>query len=398
MISVSEALGRVLAESDRLPIQTVSLENAAGRVLAAEIRATHDSPPFDTSAMDGFAVRCEDVRKLPTGLPLQDEVIAGARGRMSLAEGSTIRINTGAPLPRGADAVIRVEDTRLSGGGVEFSLPVAAGQNVRRAGEDYKSGDCLLHAGRRLDARSVGLLASLGRARVPVARRPRAALLATGNEVLDPGEPMEFGKIYNSSRYALRAFFEGIGIEVHDLGTVGDSPAATREALAEGLRFDMLITTGGVSMGTHDFVRPGLLELGAREIFWKVKQRPGAPMFFARAGQTLCFGLPGNPVSVYVTALLYVRAAALRMQGVEEVALPWRRTRAGATFRKPAGLETYMRADASEGEATVAPSAGQGSHQFSALAASSGIVRIGEGIEEIRAGETVDYLDWGASF
>jgi molybdopterin molybdotransferase len=279
---------------------------------------------------------------------------------------------------------------------------------VRRAGEDYPSGATLLEAGRRLDPAAVGLLGSLGVARVRVAGRPKVALLATGDELLEPGEPMGYGRIYNSTRYALLPMLEAWGAEVQVLGRARDEAGATREALARGLEYDVLITTGGVSMGSRDLIRPTLLELGARELFWKVRQRPGKPIFAARresagGGGCLCLGLPGNPVSVFVTAVIYVRAALLRMQGAAGIELPWRGATASERFEKPAGLTVFARADwagmdaandAADGAAPrVKPGAAQGSHQFSALARCAGLVRLPEESGDIAPGESVKFLE-----
>lgn len=407
MIGVQAALDQLLAEVDAQPVQSTDLLNAAGRFLAEPVAAPRDAPPFDNSAMDGFAVRCADLAAAasdsPVVLPLHGEIIAGTGAAPKLEPGATLRINTGAPLPDGAQAVVRVEDVEIGEGNVKFFAPVPEGLAVRRAGEDFKAGATLLRPGRRIDSRCIGLLASLGLTRVPVARLPRVALLASGDELREPGEPLAFGQIYNSSRYALQPLLRSFGAEVHDLGKVGDTPEATREALGRGFEFDALITTGGVSMGTHDFIRPVLIELGARQIFWKVKQRPGRPIFIAKKDRTLCFGLPGNPVSVFVTALVYVRAALLRMQGATDVDLPWRPAVAAAAFKKKVGLTFFARADyagksVDAGLPALVPSAGQGSHQFSAFSSSAGLVRIPEDSGDVRPGQSVEFLEFDRLF
>lgn len=408
MLNVEEALERLLAEVEPLKEQLTGLLQCPGRMLSRAIDAPHSAPPFDNSAMDGFAVRAADLAHASAGVPVllphQAEVIAGAGQQTHLAPGKTIRINTGAPLPAGADAVVRIEDVELNGSLVSFTAPVSANQNIRRAGEDYKAGTRMLEPGRRLDPPAVGLLASLGIASVPVAAKPKVALLASGDELVDPGRPLGYGQIYNSTRFALLPLLASFGAEVHDLGRVGDDPAETRGRLAEGFAFDALITTGGVSMGSHDFIRTGLLELGAREIFWKVRQRPGKPMFIAKHGRTLCFGLPGNPVSVFVTSLLYVRAALLKMQGASDLSLPWRQATAAAPFKGTADLTTFSRANfASAADAHLAaprlvPSSMQGSHQFSALSAAAGLVRIPEGTLEIGAENPIDFLEFSRLF
>jgi molybdopterin molybdotransferase len=409
LVSVERAVELVLEAAGGMKMggESVELLAAKGRVLAETIRATHDSPPFDNSAMDGFAVRVGDLegatREAPVALAVQGEVAAGDGRERALEGGRAMRINTGAPLPKGAEAVARIEDVEIDGDCVRFFAPIEAGASVRRAGEDYRKGQALLAPGGRIDARTIGLLASLGRASVGVARRPRAALLASGDELVEPGSPLESGQIYNSNRYALQAMLEGFGAEVFDLGCVGDSAEATRRAVEKGFGFDLLVTTGGVSMGSRDYIRPALIEAGAEEIFWKVKQRPGKPLFFARKGGTLCFGLPGNPVSVFVTATIYVRGALLAMQGARDVELPWRRAVAGEAFEKRAGLSLFARAEFVEGgdrasPPRIKPSAGQGSHQFSAVAGSAGLARFGEASAGAAPGSDVEFLEFSRIF
>ncbi|MBI3734927.1 molybdopterin molybdotransferase MoeA [Candidatus Sumerlaeota bacterium] len=419
MISVSEGLDLLLAAVRPIGAELYPLRELSGRVLAESISASHDSPPFDTSAMDGFAVRADDLASAPVTLPIQSESNAGENVRQELASGKAIRINTGAPLPLGANAVVKIEDVKIEGGQVHFASPIAAGTAIRRAGEDYRKGSVLLRAGRRLDPAAIGLIASLGLAEVSIVRKPRVGLLASGDELVEPGQPLAFGQIYNSTRYALMPLLASFGAEVHDLGGIADSADATREAIRRGFEFDMLITTGGVSMGSRDLIRPTLLELGVEEIFWKVKQRPGMPLFAgikrdARASgatSTICLGLPGNPVSVFVTALVYARAALLRMQGAADCELPWRGAIAGAEFKKAPGLTVFARADyagnhesqpgaivppselAGGGLPVVVPSPAQGSHQFSALSSSAGIVRLEEDGSGAPKGTRLDFLE-----
>lgn len=401
MISVDEALQRVLGAAPSAARRQVSLRGGAGRFLAEDVAATHDSPPFDTSAMDGFAVRAADLRPAtkegPVKLTLAGEVNAGEERSFHLEAGSALRINTGAPLPAGADAVVRIEEVEVGENAVSFTAPVETGANLRRKGEDFAEGDRLLRAGRRLDAAMIGVLASMGRESIDVARRPTVALFSTGDELVEPGQPLPPGSIYNSSRFALIPLLEGFGAEVHDMGRIPDEESATRDALKEGLKFDFIVTTGGVSMGSRDFVRPVLLDLGVEEVFWKVKQRPGKPLFFGKREGCLVFGLPGNPVSVFVTALVYVRAALLRAQGAVDVELPWSRVQAGAEFRKNPGLTVFARANFTEQKEDdalprVVPAAAQGSHQFSGLAASDGIVRLEEAWDGVEPGRVMHFL------
>lgn len=399
MISVREAVEATIAAAPRPGTERVRVAEAAGRVLREEIRAPHDSPPFDVSAMDGYAVLARDLERAseaaPVALPVAGEANAGG-GATILEPGTALRINTGAPVPAGADAVVPVERVVARGDRVEFREPVAAGFAIRRAGEDYRAGRAMARPGRRLDPVGLGLLASMGLAEVEVARRPRVALLATGDELVEPGRPLGFGQIYNSTRPALAALLRAWGAEVADLGTASDEPGATRDALARGLEFDMLVTTGGVSMGSRDLVRPTLLELGAAEVFWKVAQRPGKPLFVARRAtdgrETLCMGLPGNPVSVVATAILYARAALLAMQGADFRAIPATRAIARADFRGAPGLTVFARA-IREADGGLVPASGQGSHQFAALAESDALAIVPPDRETVRAGEEIDAID-----
>lgn len=422
MIGVSEALERVLELSRPMPTQTAGLGQATGRYLADSVRARYASPPFDTSAMDGFAVRAGDLagaaESSPVRMPLAGEILAGQMASGPLPPGKVMGINTGAPMPAGADAVVPVEQTRnaggedatgtkgAGGGSVDILRAPEAGQHIRRAGEDYREGDTLLGPGRRIDSRATGLLASLGYAEVPVVRKPRVAVMSSGSELVQPGNPLEPGQIYNSNLYALADLLAGFGAEVHPLGVIPDTPEETRAALERGFGYDLLVTTGGVSMGTRDLIRPTLIELGAEEVFWKVRQRPGKPMFFARKADTLCFGLPGNPVSVMITAIVYLRPAILKMLGADRIELPWQAATAGADFAKKKGLTFFARADVVPGETPakngsqippiVIPSPGQGSHQLRSFAMAGGIVRLPEQSESIRAGVTVEFADLSA--
>lgn len=401
MIAVDEALQLVIGSARTLERRDLGLRDAARRYLARDVRASHDSPPFDTSAMDGLAVRAADLRSAspasPVLLPLSGESNAGAGVTPRLAPGSTIRINTGAPLPEGADAVVRIEDVSVEATGIRFVAPCVEGAHLRRRGEDFASGAVVLCAGRRLDPAAIGVLASLGLHRVTVVRPPRVALYSTGDELVEPGLPLPPGSIYNSSRYALVPLLEGFGAEVHDMGRLLDDLPITTRALERSLDFDVVVTTGGVSMGSRDFVRPALAALGADEVFWKVRQRPGKPLVFAARGGTLFLGLPGNPVSVFVTALLYVRAALLRLQGAADLALPWRTAVAAAPFRGARDLTVFTRANLvaggdRDGLPSLVPAPAQGSHQFSGLAASSGLVRLEEGVEAVAPGARLQFL------
>lgn len=326
MISVSEALATVLRDLPRLGDERVPLLRTHSRVLAESIVATRDVPPFRNSAMDGYAVQATDVagasRDRPVALRILEVIGAGSVPTHSVVPGTATKIMTGSPVPAAADAVVRVEDTTERDGSVLVQTPVRRGANVRDAGEDVRAGDSVLTAGRVLRPADIGLLASLGYADVAVMRRPRVAILTTGNELVEPGDPLGPGQIVNSNAYTLAAAVQDIGAEPVMLGIVRDQPEQIRAAFARGFTADVLLSTGGVSVGSFDFVRATLAELGYEERFWRVAQRPGKPLTFGLRQGTPAFGLPGNPVSSLVCFYLYVVPAVRTMMGMERIYLP----------------------------------------------------------------------------
>lgn len=347
MIGVREALGCVLQDVPRVGSEQVPLVAARGRVLAEPVHAGYDVPPFRNSAMDGYALRAEDVAGASADRPVRLEVVetigAGSVARRTVTAGTAIRIMTGAAMPDGADAVVRAEDTREAGGAVEVLAAVVPGTDVRHPGEDLRAGDRVLDPGRLLRPADVGLLASLGASRVSVSRRPRVAILATGDELVDVGQPLGPGQIVNSNAYALGAAVEEAGGEPVLLGIVRDDPAATRAAFAEAFRADLVLSTGGVSVGRFDYVRPILAELGYAERFWQVAQRPGKPLTFGVRGGTPAFGLPGNPVSALVCFYVYVRPALRAMMGLRAVHLPTVTATMAERVSKAANLTEFLR-------------------------------------------------------
>jgi molybdopterin molybdotransferase len=347
MISVRDALDRVLQGLPRLGGEQVALTAARGRVLAAAIQAPRDVPPFRNSAMDGYAVRATDTAGAGPDRALRLRVLetigAGAVASQPVRAGSAIRIMTGAPMPEGADAVVRVEDTREAGAEVEIRAAVAPGANVRHPGEDMRVGETVLEAGRTLRAADIGLIASLGLPMVRVARRARVAILATGDELVDVGEPLGPGQIVNSNAYTLAAAVEEAGAEPVCMGIVRDRPELIRAAFAEAVTADVVLSTGGVSVGSFDYVRPMLAEIGYQERFWKVAQKPGKPLTFGLCGRVPVFGLPGNPVSSLVCFYLYVLPALRTMMGFARVHLPSTAATLAETVKKAAGLTEFVR-------------------------------------------------------
>ncbi|MCB1957563.1 MAG: molybdopterin molybdotransferase MoeA [Rhodocyclaceae bacterium] len=331
MLTFEEALERLTAAGAPLSdIETVDLMAAHGRVLAEGLRSELFVPPHDNSGMDGYAVRSADIVSPGTRLPVTQRIPAGSVGS-ALAPGEAARIFTGAPIPAGADAVVMQEDCETSGDGVIVQSVPVKGQFIRFRGDDIKAGDVVLPQGTRLGAAEIGQAASIGIARIPVYRRLRVALISTGSELVSPGEPLPPGAIYNSNRYMLASVLTSLGCEVSDMGIVADTFDGTRAALraaADG--HDLIVTSGGVSVGEEDHVKPAVEAEGALEM-WKIAVKPGKPLSFGRVGAAAFVGLPGNPVSALVTFLMLVRPYVLRRCGVAEVA--------PRSIRLPAGFD-----------------------------------------------------------
>ncbi len=347
LLSFDEALARLLAGA-RPPAETEVVDTlaAGGRVLAQGQVSSLDVPPLDNSSMDGYALRCADVPAPGTRLRLAQRIPAGSVGA-PLAAGSTARIFTGAPIPPGADAVVMQELVEHHGGEVTINHVPHAGEWIRRAGEDIRAGAEILAAGSRIGPQQAGLAASVGLARLPLFRRVRVAVFFTGDELVMPGEPLPAGAIYNSNRYLLRGLLDRLGCEVTDFGIVPDKLDATRGVLREAAAgHDLIVTSGGVSVGEEDHVKPAVQAEGALEL-WKIAIKPGKPLAFGRVGAegrgASFIGLPGNPVSSFVTFLLLVRPFILRLQGVRRgdaagagAARRFRLAEAGSAPRVPA--------------------------------------------------------------
>ncbi len=323
MIPVEEALEIVLREAQALPAEEVALDDALLRVLAEDVASDLDLPPFDRAAMDGYALRAADVAGAPVALEIVGEVRAGQWPDLAVGPGQAVRIMTGAPVPPGADAVQPVESTQpLDEFRVTIRSAVPAGANVAPRGSEARAGTLLLSRGRVIDPAAVAVLASAGKARVRVARRPVVALLVTGDEIVAVSDTPAPGQIRNSNGPAVAAQARLAGATVRLLGVAPDRQDAIAEALRAGLSADVLVVSGGVSAGDYDLVEPALLGLGATFLFTKVAIKPGAPLVFGRRSGTLVFGLPGNPVSAQVTFDLFVRPALLKMQGARVLARP----------------------------------------------------------------------------
>jgi molybdopterin molybdotransferase len=387
LISIADARRRVLETVTRLGDEEVPLDLALGRVLAEEVTSAIDVPPFDSSGMDGYAL----IAGPESELQVIDEARAGHPASEALRAGTAIRISTGATMPEGANAVVPVE--RSEGGTGRVRVPeTEAGANVRRAGEDIRSGDTVLRAGTVLGPAELGVAASVGRASLRCARRPRVTVLATGDELTPPGEPLAPGRIYGSNGFALSAQVERAGAALTGSGTVPDTPDGTREAIHAALeRADVVIISGGVSVGPHDHVKDALHDLGVEERFWGVRLRPGKPTWFGTRDGTLAFGLPGNPVSAMVTFQLFARPALAALQGADPDAPRVTAEMAHPVTRNPR-REEAVRVRLRQGEhGLVAESTGeQGSHMLTSMLGADGLALVAPGDGELAAGERVE--------
>jgi molybdopterin molybdotransferase len=400
MLEFEEALARVLAAVPMPTSETISLNEAAGRVLAGPIRSPVDLPGFDNSAMDGYALRAADVASAkpdsPVRLRLAGKVPAGETFAGKVTAGTCVRLFTGSPLPAGADAVVMQEETRVepsAAGEVLILAPVGPGENVRLRAEDVKRGSPLAEAGERITAGQVGLLAAVGLAAVPAGRPPVVGLLATGSELQEPGQPLEPGRIYESNRVALGAILRHAGLVPVMLPLVADVLAATRTALTEAFsQCDVVVTSGGVSVGEMDFIKHAFEQMGGQLQFWQVAIRPGRPFVFGRYRGKLLFGLPGNPVSAFVTFLLLVRPALLRWQGATDVSLPVHPGVLAEPLVNPGERRHFMRVKL-DPAGKIRSAGRQASHMLSSVAAASGLVDVPANTT-LPAGAAVSVLRW----
>ena len=387
LISLDDALASLLAQIVPLTgTETLATADARGRVLAVDLVSPVDVPPADNSAMDGYALRAADATSL---LPVTQRIPAGSVPT-PLAPGEAARIFTGAHVPPGADTVVMQENTELVDGHVRVTQPVTAGANVRLRGEDVRAGSVVLPAGTRLDAVSLGLAATAGAARLTVTRRPRVAVFSTGDELVMPGEPLPPGAIYNSNRFTLRALLQGLGCEVVDLGIVPDNLAATRAALREAAsRADVILTSGGVSVGEEDHLRPAVQAEGRLDL-WAIAIKPGKPFAYGRVGEAHFIGLPGNPVSSLVTFLVLVRPALLKLQGAARLSPRGYRLVAGFDWPKPDKRREFLRVRLDE-EGGLAMFANQSSGVLTSAVWADGLLDNPPG-HAFKAGDTVRFI------
>ena len=363
--------------------ESVPLKGALGLILASEVRARHDVPPFDNSAMDGYAVCAADsagaspVR--PVALETMGFLPAGEWAESAIVPGQATKIMTGAPVPPGADAVIMVEVTRTDGKRVEILSEVVEGENIRRAGEDVREGDRVAEEGDRLTPALIGLIAAVGHPEVKVHSRPRVGILITGDELVEPGEDLPPGKIRNSNAYSLYAQVLDVGAEPVEFDVVPDDPTRLRDAFSEAFgRCDLVLSSGGVSMGDLDFVEDSVGEAGAEILFTAIAQKPGKPMVGGAVGDVLFFGLPGNPVSVMVCFEVYVRPIIRKMLGFADIYRPTITGTFEKGYRKKPGRMEWVRVviDRSGGRYVLSPSAAQGSGILSSMVRGEGLAEV----------------------
>ncbi len=396
-ISVEEARRRVLEAAVPLPAEIVPAGDALGRVLAESVRSGRTLPPADVSAMDGYAVRAEDLAdaspSAPRALAVVFEVAAGGQGERPLAAGEAARIFTGAPVPTGADTVVRQEDAEAVGGSVRIGIAPPPGDHVRSAGEDVMLGDAVLAPGARIGPAEVGMLASLGRTLVHVHRRPRVAIASGGDELVEPDADPAGGRIVASNAYSLAAQCAEAGALAVNLGIARDTPEDLARVFRAGLGADLLVSSAGVSVGDHDHVRPVLEQLGCRLRFWGVRMKPGYPLAFGRIGDDgpWVFGLPGNPVSAMVTFEQFVRPVLLRMGGHEACFRPVVTATLSEPLSKKAGRLHFVRVHLKrDGDRILASSTGnQSSGVLRSMTLAQGLLVFPAEATELAAGEEV---------
>jgi molybdopterin molybdotransferase len=386
-------------------VETVPLAEASGRILAEDVVSTIESPPFASAAMDGFALRQSDLPSSgdKASLRVVARIAAGHHEQRSFGPGEAARIFTGAPLPNGLDTVVMQEDCRVweDDNGETVSVPtgLAVGQHVRQIGEDIRAGARVLRAGRRLRPQEVAMAATVGLANLAVYRRLKVAVFSTGDEIFEPGQPLPPGGIYTSNRYSLIALAQGLGCEVDDLGNLPDHFEATRQALSDaGHRYDLLITSGGVSAGGEDHVRPVVESLGAIHL-WRLAIKPGKPAALGHVGDAAFVGLSGYPVAAQVTFMILARPVILRLSGaLSEPMQPWRfRVPAAAPFNKSHGRREFVRARLEvgpDGATWVVPHSAQGSGAVSSLVEGEGLVDMKEDLRYIAPGEMADFIPY----
>ena len=396
LLSLEEAQERVLGHARRLPVESVPIAEAGGRAGAEDVRARVDLPPFASSAMDGFAVRAAD---LPGTLRIVGESAAGTPFGGPLEAGGAVAISTGAVVPQGADSVVPIEYVGKQDNTVDIKRSPEPGAHVRPRGGDVATGEVVVPAGVTLTPARLAAAAASGVAELSCVRRPRVIVLATGSELVDPGGSLQPGQIYETNSLMLSTALTAAGAEVVAERPVADDEEALRETLERGLAADVLVTSGGVSVGEHDLVRAVERKLGVEEVFWRVAMKPGKPVSFGVRGETLVFGLPGNPVSTLVGCELFVKPALRALQGLADPLPRFEPGRLAVGLRRNEERDEFVRARSRvDGEVLVLePVTGQESHMIVRSGAADALVHIPRGNGELAAGSTVRWLRLAAS-
>lgn len=393
MIPISEAIQIVKTQTSQLSTEEVAIDQSRGRILAEDIIADTDLPPFDRAQMDGYAVRASDVANVPAQLRIVGESAAGAGWHHEMKDGEAVRIMTGAPVPAGADAVQQVELTREKDSQVEILETVEPGRSIVRRASEIQSGETVLRAGEEINAAMIATLASFGYARVKAGACPKVAVMATGSELVDVDQKPGQDQIRDSNNYTIAAYARLSNAIVERLPLAGDDTEELKRQISRAAdNADVLITSGGVSMGVYDFTKAALRELGAEIFFERVALRPGKPTVFARLGNTLVFGLPGNPVSVSVTFNLFVRTALRAMQGATQTALPEDRAVLARNLKGSIDRESYLPATLrtdENGTLLAEPLKWGGSSDFVSFARTTALINVPAGQRAIAAGSPV---------
>jgi molybdopterin molybdotransferase len=398
LLPVEEAQQRVLAEVSLVDAEEVSLVEAHGRVLREDVRAPFDVPAADNTAMDGYAVRSEDIAGAPVSLRVIEDLPAGRVAEQRVEPGTAIRIMTGALLPDGADCVAHVEITDAGSDVVRILQPLRRGANVRKRAEDMAAGDVVLTGGIRIGAGEIGVLAGVQKTRVLVSRKPTVAILSTGDEIIDAGDERGAGKVVNSNAYSLAALVRETGGEPRMHGIVRDTREATVAAIEAALDCDFVISSGGVSVGAYDFVKAALDELGADTKFWRIAMKPGKPVVLSTLRGRMYFGLPGNPVSCMVSFLLFVAPSLRKAMGqTTNVLPPVVRARVSAAMRSTGERRTYhrVRVVAEEGVLVAHAMRAQGSGVSTSMVQANGLAILESGVTAVDAGAILDVVLFG---
>ena len=395
MISFEEALNNILSRVQPLGLEKVFLLESLGKIIGEDIYAWRDIPPLDNSAMDGYALRFEDIRESskdhPARLKVIEDLPAGCVSKKTVGKGQAIRIMTGAPIPKGVDTVVPVEETRKEDGFALILKAISQGENIRRAGEDVKKGDRVISKGDVIRPAEVGMLSSVGRSSILVYQKPLVAILCTGDELVDVDENLSESKIISSNSYTLAAQVKDCGAVPVQLGIARDRKEEIREKLRQGIRADVILSSAGVSVGDYDFSKDALSDLGMEMAFWQVSMKPGKPLAFGTIQGKPVFGLPGNPVSSMISFEEFVRPSLLKMMGHRQVFRPVIEAVLQEEIRKTTGRRHFIRAFISfkEGSYTAATTGDQGSGILMSMLKANGLIMIPEDQEIARVGDKV---------